>query len=91
MPSDLGKALTVFEREGPRFDIVFVDPPYEKERLYAETLMTFGTRSLLAEGGLLVIEHSKRTELAEGAGSIRRYRVLTQGDSTLSFYQAESV
>jgi len=87
---DLGKALDLFEREGKVFDIVFVDPPYEKEVLYAESLLAFGTRSLLAEGGILVMEHSKRVQLAELVGQLRRYRVLPQGDSTLSFYRAET-
>ncbi len=88
---DLGKALDLFEREGTVFDIVFIDPPYQKEALYAESLAAFGTRSLLADGGIVVMEHSKRLELAESVGRLRRYRVLPQGDSTLSFYRAESV
>jgi len=86
---ELGKALDLFEREGKVFDIVFIDPPYEKEVLYAESLLAFGTRSLLAEGGILVMEHSKRVQLAETVGKLQRYRVLPQGDSTLSFYRAE--
>src|SRR5436190_16624568 len=87
---DLGKALDLFEREGTLFDIVFIDPPYEKDALYAESLLAFGTRSLLADGGILVMEHSKRVQLAEVAGKLRRYRVLPQGDSTLSFFTAET-
>jgi len=43
---------------------------------------------LLNEGGVLVMEHSKRVELPENEGVLMRYRVLTQGDSTLSFYRA---
>ena len=89
LESDLSKALDLFERERAVFDIVFVDPPYEKDALYGESLAAFGTRPLLAEGGLLVMEHSKRVELAEAVGKLKRYRVLRQGDSTLSFYRAE--
>jgi 16S rRNA (guanine966-N2)-methyltransferase len=87
---DLLKALDIFEREGKVFDIVFVDPPYDKEALYTQSLLFFGTRSLLADDGRLVMEHSKRVELPEVAGKLRRYRVLRQGDSTLSFYRAET-
>jgi 16S rRNA (guanine966-N2)-methyltransferase len=88
MESDLVKALDLFEREGTTFDIVFLDPPYERETLYAESLTAFGARPLLREGGVLVMEHSKRVDLAEIRGALMRYRVLTQGDSTLSFYRA---
>lgn len=86
--SDLGKALDLFEREGTTFDIVFLDPPYEQKTLYTESLTTFGARPLLREGGVLVMEHSKRVDLSEIQGALMRYRVLTQGDSTLSFYRA---
>jgi 16S rRNA (guanine(966)-N(2))-methyltransferase RsmD len=86
--ADLGKTLALFEREGITFDIVFLDPPYERNELYAENLSTFGARPLLREGGVLSMEHSKRIELPETEGALMRYRVLTQGDSTLSFYRA---
>ena len=86
--ADLGKTLDLFERERATFDIVFLDPPYERQELYAESLSAFGSRHLLTEGGLLVMEHSKRVELPETEGVLMRYRVLTQGDSTLSFYKA---
>ena len=87
---DFGKALDLFEREGAVFDIVFLDPPYEQATAYESGLSAFATRHLLREGAVLVMEHSKRMELTESAGSLKRYRVLTQGDSTLSFYRAES-
>jgi 16S rRNA (guanine966-N2)-methyltransferase len=86
--ADLGKSLDLFEREGATFDIVFLDPPYERKELYTESLSTFGSRPFISEGGVLVMEHSKRVELPEAEGVLMRYRVLTQGDSALSFYRA---
>jgi 16S rRNA (guanine966-N2)-methyltransferase len=86
--AEFGKALGLFEREGTTFDIVFLDPPYEREELYAGSLAVFGARPLLNEGGVLVMEHSKRIELPETEGLLMRYRLLSQGDSGLSFYRA---
>ena len=86
--AEFGKTLDLFEREGTTFDIVFLDPPYERDALYTGSLSAFGMRPLLAEGGVLVMEHSKRVDLEEVAGTLMRYRVLAQGDSTLSFYRA---
>ena len=40
-------------------------------------------------GGLLVVEHHHKNALPEAPGSLRRWRVLKQGDSALSFYEAE--
>jgi len=87
---DFQKACRGFERDGAAFDIVFLDPPYDREDLYTMALEAFGTRPLLEEEGILVMEHSKRYEPPEEAGFLRRYRILTQGDSCLSFYRKDA-
>jgi 16S rRNA (guanine(966)-N(2))-methyltransferase RsmD len=86
---DLHKALHVFERD-TAFDIVFLDPPYDREDLYTMALEFFGSRPLLKNEGILVMEHSKRQEPLAIAGFLRRYRLLTQGDSCLSFYRKDA-
>ena len=88
--SDFARALDLLDRDGTRFDIVFLDPPYDRQALYDDSLAALGSGRLLNDGGIVVIEHSKRVELPEIHGSLVRYRVLTQGDSTLSFYRAGS-
>jgi 16S rRNA (guanine(966)-N(2))-methyltransferase RsmD len=70
------------------FDIAFIDPPYERLDLYEACLNRFGNSPSLASGGLLVIEHSKRQELPDSAGSLRKIRSLVQGDAALAFYTA---
>ena len=89
LEATMDRSLDLFEREGVVFDIVFLDPPYEREALYTDSLLDFGKRPLLAENGLLIMEHSRRVVLPEVAGKLRKYRQLTQGDSTLSFYRTE--
>jgi 16S rRNA (guanine966-N2)-methyltransferase len=83
---DLPKALDTLRM---RFDIAFVDPPYEREDLYAACLERFGSRQLLTPDGLLIIEHSRREELPESIGSIHLVRSLVQGDAALAFYRAK--
>jgi len=68
-------------------DIVFFDPPYATD--YLPVLDIRGAFSLLAEKGLLVIEHHHKTELPELVGTLKRYRVLKQGESALSFYELD--
>jgi 16S rRNA (guanine966-N2)-methyltransferase len=81
-----GKAVAVLERAPA--DIVFLDPPYEKELEYEAALTALG-----ASGSKLVIaQHASRFELKPEYGALARYRVLKQGDNSLSFYQnVESV
>jgi 16S rRNA (guanine966-N2)-methyltransferase len=67
---------------GP-FDVVMADPPYDESDLDAVVEMAAGW---LAPDGRLVLEHSRRRTTREQVTGARRYRVLTAGDSALSFY-----
>lgn len=75
-------------RDGHPYDIVFFDPPYASD--YLPLLEAFGAQSgLLNESGVLVVEHHHKNALKDALGQIRRWRVLKQGDSALSFYRAD--
>lgn len=67
------------------FDVVFVDPPYEATDLAA---VAEAAVSLAAPDGIVVVEHSRRRASLEQAGAFARARLLTAGDSALSFYTA---
>jgi 16S rRNA (guanine(966)-N(2))-methyltransferase RsmD len=77
---DLAKALGVLAREGIHFDIAFIDPPYEREDLYKACFAV--------DTGLLVVEHSKRKDLPDAVGALKKTRSLVQGDAALAFYKA---
>jgi len=73
---------------GPRFDLVFLDPPYDAADEYEKALGLLGgpaARSL-ADGALVVAERRRKDRLDEAYGGLRRSRVLEQGDAGLSFY-----
>jgi 16S rRNA (guanine(966)-N(2))-methyltransferase RsmD len=70
---------------GP-FDLVLLDPPYDIQRLDD---VIGGAAALLAEGGLVVLEHSRRrADVPVDASGLRRQRILIAGDSALAFYSA---
>jgi 16S rRNA (guanine(966)-N(2))-methyltransferase RsmD len=87
MQMSIAKALDVLQREMVQFDIAFLDPPYGREDLYHQSLEQFAMRQLLKEEGILILEHSKRIELPEASGALKRYRTLVQGDSALALYR----
>jgi len=68
------------------FDIIFFDPPYAAD--YEVVLNYIGEHParLLAEAGILIIEHDKKKEMGDEVGQLKRYRIVKQGDSSLSFY-----
>jgi 16S rRNA (guanine966-N2)-methyltransferase len=81
---DARVALPALAERGERFDLVFLDPPYEG-RLYEETLP--GAASLLAEDGLLIAQHFHKRSLPETIGRLQRTRAVRIGDHCLSFYR----
>lgn len=70
------------------FDLVLLDPPYEGVDL--EDVLDRGA-PLVAAGGRLVLEHSRRSASPERAGALQRTRLLVAGDSALSFYEPLSL
>jgi len=77
------------EAQKQSWDIVYFDPPYENDYLYV--LGKFGEEDskLLNAGGLFIAEHSKRINLPDKTGKLRRWRILRQSDSYLSFYEKQ--
>jgi len=67
-------------------DFIFLDPPYDDEEQQLLILEFLDESHLLAPQGLVIVEHSSRTELPERFTRLERMRVLEQGDATLSFY-----
>lgn len=69
------------------WDIVFYDPPYQTD--YALALFEFGENAanLLDEEGILIVEHHPKNALPDAIGDIRRWRILKQGETQLSFYE----
>lgn len=89
----LAEAGEFLRRSGARgregWDIIFFDPPYAND--YTPVMVALGAQEsvLLGEEGLLVVEHHHKKELKDEFGMLRRWRILKQGDSSLSFYERE--
>jgi 16S rRNA (guanine966-N2)-methyltransferase len=76
------------KKEAKPFDIIFFDPPY---RTNYDGLLDYAgehLEQLLSKDGVAIVEHHKKKELKQEISGLRRYRVLKQSDSALSFYGA---
>jgi len=88
--SDAGHFLRrALIRRGGVWDIAYFDPPYDTP--YAPVLEVFGTTGLLKpKGGVLVTEHHCDNPLPETTGALKRWRLIRQGESCLSFYERKN-
>lgn len=75
-------------RHKTAFDIIFYDPPYSDD--YRAVLFEIGTNAdkIIKPEGVFVAEHHAKNILPEAIGAIRRWRILQQGETHLSFYEA---
>jgi 16S rRNA (guanine(966)-N(2))-methyltransferase RsmD len=72
--------------ESLMWDIAFFDPPYAAD--YAPVLSFFGAGAALKrKSGVLVVEHHCENRLQDTIGVLRRWRLIRQGESCLSFYE----
>ncbi|HEX3032538.1 MAG TPA: 16S rRNA (guanine(966)-N(2))-methyltransferase RsmD, partial [Bacillota bacterium] len=73
----------------PVFDIIFIDPPYEKGfEVKAMELIT--QPCWLSEEGVIVAETSKKTVMPLEVGIFRLFRQEKYGDTYLNFYSCTS-
>lgn len=63
--------------------IVFIDPPYPKEREYRAALEALETKP----PGLAIVQHATRFRLGDEYGPLHRARTVKYGDNTLSFFR----
>lgn len=78
-----GNAAPVIAKFGA--DIVFLDPPYPREDQYRLCLEALGA----APRPMVIVQHASRFthHLKDRYGAIRRVRIVSQGDNSLSFYE----
>lgn len=64
-------------------DIAFIDPPYDREQEYSDSLLALAA----TDCELAIAQHASRLVLPERFEALEKFRVLKQGDNSLSFYR----
>lgn len=69
------------------WDIIYFDPPYREN--YTKVINQLGSveSNVLAADGLFITEHHSKNLLPDLIGQIRRWRIIKQGETWLSFYE----
>ncbi|HET7343494.1 MAG TPA: 16S rRNA (guanine(966)-N(2))-methyltransferase RsmD [Methylomirabilota bacterium] len=84
---DVLRELQALHQAGERFDVVFLDPPYESG-LVESTLESLGGGGLLLGEGWVIAQHFTKRPPAERIGALFAFRTRRFGETTLTFYRA---
>jgi 16S rRNA (guanine966-N2)-methyltransferase len=82
----LPEGLSRLPHDAP-YEFVYADPPHAYTD-YAALLGAIEANALLAQGGIVVLEHATRTPVPGEVGAFQRTRAVTYGGTTLSFFRA---
>ncbi len=72
-------------KEGKRYDIVFLDPPYHSGELM-EILPLIAGGNILEDGGIVIAEHFFKTKLPDTLNGLKLKKSYKYGDTVLSVY-----
>jgi len=79
------EAIKRFGREGVKFDIIFLDPPYEAYD--KNVLKEIEVNAILSDKGIVVLEHDAEVEVDETIDNLKRFYFKKYGRNALSFYR----
>ena len=80
------RGIKRLHKEKKRFDIIFMDPPYQLG-LAKKTLQSLSDCDILAHTGFIIVQHFKKDELPSAEGNLILFRQARYGDTVLSFYK----
>ena len=83
--SDWKKSLNEFSNQGIKFDLIFVDPPYDYN-VYEKILEKVSTLNLLNENGLIILEHSN-LKFKESYNNLTLYKAKKYGSKSIYIYK----
>jgi 16S rRNA (guanine(966)-N(2))-methyltransferase RsmD len=85
LPGDFIKIAHRLKKENRRFDVIFIDPPYQKGQ-QIQTIEKISDAGLLQSEGTVIVEHDKRLELPSIAGEFSLNNHRRYGETELSFF-----
>jgi 16S rRNA (guanine(966)-N(2))-methyltransferase RsmD len=84
LPKDANRAIGILKQRGESFDLILMDPPYEKG-LIQKTLMKLSLHPIYHKDSILVIEHNRREPLPDTMAGWNLIRQRWIGDTLISF------
>lgn len=86
---DYKTALKQCSDQSLKFDLIYLDPPYAKQKI-DEILHFINEHELLNEQGRVIAESLKEDEFSSGYGNIRKIKESCYGITRITIYKKES-
>lgn len=83
------QAIDILTERGEKFELIYFDPPYDSD-IYVETLHEIDNKSIIADRGLMIAEHSHNKELPDSIGKLSLKDIREYGNTALSFYTSKN-
>jgi 16S rRNA (guanine(966)-N(2))-methyltransferase RsmD len=84
LPIDANRAIGILNQRGNNFDLIFMDPPYEKG-LIERTLTKLSSHPIYHRDSILIIEHHRRELLPPAIHGWNLIRQRQMGETVISF------
>ncbi|OIJ17727.1 16S rRNA (guanine(966)-N(2))-methyltransferase RsmD [Anaerobacillus alkalidiazotrophicus] len=80
------RALKAIAKRKLKFDLIFLDPPYAKQRLEDE-IDFIVKNDLLSQDGIIVTEHDANVSISSSIDNLSCYRQEHYGDTGITIYK----
>lgn len=82
-------ALIQFEKQGLKFDIIFLDPPYNKG-IVQKILQQLEKYNIMQDEGLVIVETDREEETPERLGKFFKQKEKSYSSTKITFYGVDN-
>ncbi len=83
--TDYDNAIKRLGQDNRKFDIIFIDPPYNKD-MAQNALVHIDRSGILEDDGVIIVEHDSKDIMPEQSGGLLKFREKLYGSTKLTFY-----
>jgi 16S rRNA (guanine966-N2)-methyltransferase len=83
--SDVIQAVRLLNRQGNRFNLIYIDPPFTNEMIFDQVMVALAEVDILEPDGIIVIRTPRKRDLPDFL-SLHKYRQSGYGESSLHYY-----
>ena len=83
---DVFQRLKKLSKDGQKFDIVYIDPPFTVKGIFQPVMNALSDSSVLSDQGIAAIRTRREMELPDVIGSLKKFRLKSYDISSIHFY-----